>query len=151
MKREGLAGAGGTDKPHPPRDGVGWDERARPAAALGRDSPRVAKTTSAQATVCFELNATVVAVAVLVLRHTSSNNGSLWALSPPGALIRNRRRSGLYLHCCDCCQTRHQSLLATRTPADQIELGSQSAAIEQARVGIERCNQRIAEALGNPG
>ena len=54
------------------------------------------------------------------------------------------------MHCCDCCQTRRQSLLATRTPVDQIEFGSQSAAIEQARVGIELCNQRIAEALGNP-
>ena len=135
-------------------DGVGWDERARLPRQRGRDSPRVAKTTSAQATVCFELNATVVAVAVLVLRHTSwpqcLGGQSGLCVAARGTDSQSTAIS-FYLHCCDCCQTRRQSLLATRTPADQIEFVSQSAAIEQARVGIERCNQRIAEALGNPG
>ena len=50
--------------------------------------------------VCFELNAAVVVVAVLVLRHTSSvfmQVGPEAGPSPslPGALIRNRRRLGI--------------------------------------------------------
>ena len=72
-------------------------------AALGRDSPRVATTTSAHARVCFELNAAVVVVAVLVLRHTSSNftGQCLAALSLLRALIRNRRDQASLLYCCD--------------------------------------------------
>ena len=46
---------------------LGSRGRARPGLA------RVAKTASAQARVCFELNAAVAVVAVLVLRHTSSS------------------------------------------------------------------------------
>ena len=73
------------------------------AAALGRDSPCLAKPMSAQSRVCFELNAAVVVVAVLVLRHTSSNftGQCLAALSLLRALIRNRRDQASLLHCCD--------------------------------------------------
>jgi hypothetical protein len=83
-------------------DGVGWDERARLPRPRGRDSPRVAKTTSAQARVCFELNAAVAVVAVLVLLHTSFTSPRTAGLCRcQGALIRNRRRSVFVLHCCD--------------------------------------------------
>ena len=106
---------------------------------------RVAKPTSAQARVCFELNAAVVVVAVLVLLHTSSVFMP-WAKGPPRAPVAARgtdsSTASISLHCCDNCQ---------KARVRPNSVGAQSAAIEQARVGIERCNQRIAEALGNPG
>ena len=76
-----------------------------PAAALGRDSPRVATTTSAQSRVCFEVNAAVVVVVVLVLRHTSSSSpGAVWALSLcrcQGRWFAIESNHASLLHCCN--------------------------------------------------
>ena len=100
---------------------------------------------------CFELNAAVVVVAVLVLRHTSSNftGQCLAALSLLRALIRNRRDQASLLHCCD-----NTSPIATQLThaCDPILLAlSECWPLNKLAKASNGANKRIAEALGNPG